>query len=1187
MKQKKRKILSILLVTVMLFTMMPTSALAETDSYGVDKEWYNFRNNPENNGITVSSTPTEATEAVQKWAVKYGSGWSAAPTPPLILDGKLYIGVANQIIELDKETGEELRRSDEMIGNVGYAMNPITYADGKLFVQVGNGCIQAVDFKSLKCLWYSEQIGGQTLCPISYANIDGQGYIYSGTWANETRDGYYFCVSTDDENTSDVEGATKGGGKVKSLTWKFTPSTDDKALSEGTNAKRGFYWAGAYATDKYIAVGSDDGASGYTSETATFYTLDSKTGQVIDRIENIKGDIRSTTVYDNGYIYFSTKGGIVYKAAVSEEGNISDVSYIDIGAVTGESVMATAAPVVYGNKIYMGVSGSGGQFDPDAGHGFRVIDNSGSLSQDSILYNIPIPGYPQAAALASTAYVNEDYDNDGKADGRVYLYFTYNARPGGIYYCYDTADQRESKEGQSGELFVPAEAQQQYCISTICSDNEGTLYYKNDSCYLMAVEKNPAYIDDITVVGGNNEAISWNQGFSASLMEYTLKIPASMETAEISIEANADMKVTIDGKVYDGKTEITLPQGDKTVQIVVTKEEKEKTYSRTYSLNFVRAKSISTLESLKVGTSNSFRDFVTLTPEFSSENLKYDADTTESDTSFWRVWLKKTDENSTITVTPVENVEKITESSGTPATQGHDRWNVYKTDKSKSASIRIDVTSEDGEKTTTYNLRLLVPVKATGVTLDKDNAVIDVTEQLQLNATVHPEDATNKDVTWYSSDTETAEVSQDGVVTPKKAGQVTVTVIADDGSSLTDSCTVTIEDAAAEVDKKINGIGTVTLESKADIDVARAAYEALNDKQKERVTALDKLEAAEGAYNKLKEEADKEEADKAAAAAVDAKINAIGEEITLESKSKIEEARAAYDALTQDQKEKVTALDKLEAAEDTYSKLKEEADKAAAAAVDAKITAIGEEITLESKSKIEEARAAYDALTQDQKEKVTALDKLKAAEDTYNKLKEEADKEEADKAAATAVDAKINAIGEEITLESKSKIEEARAAYDALTQDQKEKVTALDKLKAAEDAYNLLVSKAEAKNELLNYKDMNSYRQAQQNEIKALIDNASMKIDAAESIEDVNNIVTEIKASLNKIKTDDQLTKEENQSKEQESQMNNEESNAVADNSLNQTPKTDDGMNILNWIVVAILAAVCTLGLKSCKKSNK
>ena len=59
----------------------------------------------------------------------------------------------------------------------------LTYADGKLFVQVGNGCIQAVDLKTLRCLWYTEKIGGQTLCPISYTNIEGTGYIYSGTWA--------------------------------------------------------------------------------------------------------------------------------------------------------------------------------------------------------------------------------------------------------------------------------------------------------------------------------------------------------------------------------------------------------------------------------------------------------------------------------------------------------------------------------------------------------------------------------------------------------------------------------------------------------------------------------------------------------------------------------------------------------------------------------------------------------------------------------------------------------------------------------------------------------------------------------------------------------------------------------------------------------------------------------------------
>ena len=46
-----------------------------------------------------------------------------------------------------------------------------------------------------------------------------------------------------------------------------------------------------------------------------------------------------------------------------------------------------------------------------------------------------------AVSLLSTAYKNEDFDGDGKADGRVYIYFTYNAKPGGIYYTYDAAAQ--------------------------------------------------------------------------------------------------------------------------------------------------------------------------------------------------------------------------------------------------------------------------------------------------------------------------------------------------------------------------------------------------------------------------------------------------------------------------------------------------------------------------------------------------------------------------------------------------------------------------------------------------------------------------------------------------------------------------------------------------------------------------
>ena len=66
----------------------------------------------------------------------------------------------------------------------------------------------------------------------------------------------------------------------------------------------------------------------------------------------------------------------------------------------------------------------------------------------------------------------------------------------------------------------------------------------------------------------------------------------------------------------------------------------------------------------------------------------------------------------------------------------------------------------------------------------------------------------------------------------------------------------------------------------------------------------------------------------------------------------------------------------------------EEADKAAAQAVDSKITAIGV-VTLDSEAAITEARAAYDSLTDAQKEFVTKFDILVSAEATLAQLKAE------------------------------------------------------------------------------------------------------------------------------------------------------------------------------------------------------
>ncbi len=132
--------------------------------------------------------------------------------------------------------------------------------------------------------------------------------------------------------------------------------------------------------------------------------------------------------------------------------------------------------------------------------------------------------------------------------------------------------------------------------------------------------------------------------------------------------------------------------------------------------------------------------------------------------------------------------------------------------------------------------------------------------------------------------------------------------------------------AADEVEEVIDAIGEVTLESKARIDSARAAYDALTDAQKALVENLATLTAAEDNYKSLAAKADQDVVDQKAAKGVEDLINAIGE-VTLESEKAIKSARSAYDSLTDEQKKLVENLEVLEAAEKKLTELKENAEK--------------------------------------------------------------------------------------------------------------------------------------------------------------------------------------------------------------------------------------------------------------------
>ncbi|MBE6038035.1 MAG: hypothetical protein E7218_02370 [Anaerofustis stercorihominis] len=78
----------------------------------------------------------------------------------------------------------------------------------------------------------------------------------------------------------------------------------------------------------------------------------------------------------------------------------------------------------------------------------------------------------------------------------------------------------------------------------------------------------------------------------------------------------------------------------------------------------------------------------------------------------------------------------------------------------------------------------------TRILLDKYEATIDTTQKLQLSASVIPAEATDKTVTWTSSEESVATVDANGLVTPLKAGETTITVTAVNGVKA--SCEVTV-----------------------------------------------------------------------------------------------------------------------------------------------------------------------------------------------------------------------------------------------------------------------------------------------------------------------------------------------------------------------------------------------------------
>ena len=114
-------------------------------------------------------------------------------------------------------------------------------------------------------------------------------------------------------------------------------------------------------------------------------------------------------------------------------------------------------------------------------------------------------------------------------------------------------------------------------------------------------------------------------------------------------------------------------------------------------------------------------------------------------------------------------------------------------------NYKCEVTFYDGtKKDFTFKINIdngkivTDEVKVTGISINEQFVSLKQGEAFQLIATVQPDNATNKKVTWSSSNEAVASVNQDGLVTANSAGEANITVITEDGGfSTTAIVTVT------------------------------------------------------------------------------------------------------------------------------------------------------------------------------------------------------------------------------------------------------------------------------------------------------------------------------------------------------------------------------------------------------------
>ena len=144
----------------------------------------------------------------------------------------------------------------------------------------------------------------------------------------------------------------------------------------------------------------------------------------------------------------------------------------------------------------------------------------------------------------------------------------------------------------------------------------------------------------------------------------------------------------------------------------------------------------------------------------------------------------------TMTVTPATFTDKVSWKSTNVDVAAIAEDGTVTAKGAGQATIKVTV----GDVSATCKVNVVQPV--TSIYLNKTSLEMTALDTYQLQASVYPSEANNKEVSWESSDEKVATVDENGLVQAKEKGTAVITAKAKDGSEVSRSCKVTVKNTA-------------------------------------------------------------------------------------------------------------------------------------------------------------------------------------------------------------------------------------------------------------------------------------------------------------------------------------------------------------------------------------------------------